>query len=109
VGTDDTIQVRCSRCKSKFRDKARRVRDGYSRQCPTCECMVFFLDGSPNNDIQDALREAERVRKVLREEESEQTVSRAESTEQTESGERVSAFARRGISRRSLPAGRARR
>jgi hypothetical protein len=105
---DDTIQVRCSRCKSKFRDKARRVRDGYSRQCPTCECMVFFLDGSPNNDIQDALREAERVRKLLREEESE-TVSRAESTEQTESGERVSAFARRGTNRRSLSTGRARR
>ena len=71
--------------------------------------MVFFLDGSPNNDIQDALREAERVRKVMREEESEKTVSRAESTEQTESGERVSAFARRGISRRSLSTGRARR
>jgi hypothetical protein len=68
VEIDETIQVRCSRCKLKFRDKARRVRDGYSRQCPSCERMLFFIDGSPNQDINHALREAERVRKLLRQE-----------------------------------------
>jgi len=61
VEIEETIQVRCSRCKLKFRDKARRVRDGYSRQCPSCERMLFFIDGSPNQDINQALREAERV------------------------------------------------
>ncbi len=100
MGTDDTVLIRCSRCKSKFRDKARRVRSGYSRQCPGCECVVFFEDGSPNRDIHDALREAERVRKTLREEESEKIASRAESAEKTDSGDRVSPFARRGINRR---------
>lgn len=73
---DDSIQVRCTRCKSKFRDKARRVRDGHSRQCPSCECMVFFTEGSPNKDVQAALREAERVRKLLRQEEYEKIVNR---------------------------------
>jgi hypothetical protein len=68
VEIEETIQVRCSRCKLKFRDKARRVRDGYSRQCPSCERMLFFVDGSPNQDINHALREAERVRKLLRQE-----------------------------------------
>lgn len=109
MSVDETIQVRCSRCKFKFRDKARRVRDGYSRQCPTCECMLFFLDGSSNKDTDAALREAERVRKLLRQEESEKIASRAESTEQTDSGDRVSAFARRGTNHRSLSTGRARR
>jgi hypothetical protein len=71
VSVEETIQVRCSRCKGKFRDKVRRVRDGYSRQCPSCERMMFFIDGSPNKDIGDALREAQRVRKLLVQEEQE--------------------------------------
>ena len=75
VAVEETIQVRCARCKVKFRDKARRVRDGYSRQCPSCERMLFFIDGSPNQDINHALREAERVRKLLRQEQD-QKVSR---------------------------------
>lgn len=108
MGIEDTIQIRCSRCKAKFRDKARRIRGGYSRQCPACECMVFFEDGSPNKDVQEALREAERVRKLLREEEAESAVRRAQSEEKTESGERVTPFARRGMSRRSFSPGRAR-
>ena len=109
MGIEDTVQICCSKCKSKFRDKARRVLSGYSRQCPSCERMIFFEDGSPNNDIHEALREAARVRKVLREEEPEKIVSRAEGDEKTDSGDRVSAFARRGISRRSFSTGRARR
>ena len=111
---DDSIQVRCTRCKSKFRDKARRVRDGHSRQCPSCECMVFFIEGSPNKDVQAAMREAERVRKLLREEEYEKIVSRsaaaaaaasaaAEGDEEAEAAPSIS----RRVERRG-PAGRGR-
>ena len=81
MAVDETIQVRCTRCKSKFRDRARRVRDGYSRQCPSCECMVFFIEGSPNKDVADAMREAERVRKLLRLEEDEKALARARAAE----------------------------
>ena len=71
MGTDDSVQIRCPRCKSKFRDRARRVQSGYSRECPSCERVIFFEGGSPNNDIRDALHAAERVRRALRQEESE--------------------------------------
>ena len=81
MAVDDSIQVRCTRCKSKFRDKARRIRDGYSRQCPSCECMVFFIEGSPNKVVADAMREAERVRKLLRQEEDEKAMARARAAE----------------------------
>jgi len=108
MGIDDTVQVRCSRCKSKFRDKARRVRDGYSRQCPSCECIMFFLDGSPNKDIHEALREAERVRKALREEEFEKIASPATSPEETDETDQAPAVSRR-IERRSGSSGRAAR
>jgi hypothetical protein len=108
MGIDDTIQVRCSRCKSKFRDKARRIRDGYSRQCPACECIVFFIDGSPNKDVQEAFREAERVRKLLREEEYEKIASRAQTTEQAEDdGEEAAPAVSRSVYRRSPSSGRA--
>jgi hypothetical protein len=41
--------------------------------------MLFFENGSPNKDIHDALRAAERVRKALREEEAEKIANHAAS------------------------------
>jgi hypothetical protein len=110
VPVDDSIQVRCTRCKSKFRDKARRIRDGYSRQCPSCECMVFFIEGSPNKDVQAALREAERVRKLLRQEEFEKVMSRSAAAAEAadhdgEEGEAAPTVSRR-VERRAPTAGR---
>ena len=64
---EDTVQIRCSRCKSKFRDKARRVVNGYSRQCPSCESMIFFAEDTANPDIRVAVRQAAQVRKEFRE------------------------------------------
>ena len=106
MGIDGTVLVRCTRCKSKFRDKAGRLRDGYTRQCPTCECMVFFLDGSPNKDIHGALREAERVRKLLRQEEGHKVVRPAASAAEIDGAEVAPALSRR-VDRRSRSAGRA--
>jgi len=117
MGAEETVQIRCSKCKSKFRDKARRVRSGYSRQCPACECMLFFEDGSPNKDVHEALREAQRVRKILREEEFEKAASRATRVEQSEGADAeqpdgadiVPSMSRRHMDRRAYSAGRARR
>jgi len=64
---DDSVQIRCHRCKGTFRDKARRIQSGYSRQCISCETMLFFDDGSNDRNVQKTLREAKRVRKELRE------------------------------------------
>ena len=66
---DDSVQVRCTRCKNVFRDRARRVQSGYSRQCPCCEVVVFFEETSPDKNVQRALTAARRLRKELRDEE----------------------------------------
>lgn len=66
---DDTVQLRCTRCRNVFRDRARRVQNGYSRQCPCCEVVLFFNETSPDKNIQSALTSARRLRKVLREQE----------------------------------------
>lgn len=107
---DDTIQVSCSRCRTKFRDKIGRVRSGYSRQCPSCECVLFFEEGSSNKNIQQALREADRMRKALRKEEMEKAASRAaaaavEQTGEDETGIAPTRFGRR-VERRGPAAGR---
>ena len=73
---DDTVQIRCHRCKGTVRDKARRVQSGYSRQCVSCETILFFEDGSIDKNVQRTLREAKRVRKALREEELVKIVSK---------------------------------
>lgn len=69
---DDSVQVRCRRCRSAFRERARRLQNGYSRQCPTCEVVLFFDEDSQDQAIRRVMRSARQVRAALREAEMEQ-------------------------------------
>lgn len=69
---DDSVQVRCRRCKGVFRERARRLQNGYSRQCPTCEVVLFFDEDSPEQSIRRAMRSARHMRAALRAAEMEQ-------------------------------------
>ncbi len=64
---EDSVQIRCTRCKSTFRERARRLQPGYSRQCPNCEGVIFFEESSNDKNVQTALLEARRLRRLLRE------------------------------------------
>ena len=66
---DDSVQIRCTRCKATFRDRARRVQPGYSRQCPSCEVIIFFEDSVSDKNVQATLLAARRLRRELREQE----------------------------------------
>jgi hypothetical protein len=61
------VQIQCTRCKTMFRDRAGRLQDGYSRQCPCCEVVLFFAEDSQHPFIKRAMRNARKVRKELRE------------------------------------------
>jgi hypothetical protein len=63
----DTVQIRCTRCRSNFRERARRLQAGYSKQCPNCEVVIFFEESSSDKNVQEALLAARRLRRVLRE------------------------------------------
>ena len=63
----DKALTRCTKCKGSFRDRARRVQSGYSRQCPNCEVIIFFEEGAIDRNVQLALRDAKRLRRALRE------------------------------------------
>ena len=69
---DDSVQVRCRRCKGVFRERARRLQNGYSRQCPTCEVVLFFDEDSQDQAIRRVMKTARQVRAALREAEAEQ-------------------------------------
>jgi phage FluMu protein Com len=62
---DDSIQIRCSRCKSSFRDRARRIRSGYTRECPRCNVLIFFESESHDEHIRRALKAAHKMRRAL--------------------------------------------
>ncbi|GIQ71881.1 putative nucleic acid-binding Zn-ribbon protein [Bradyrhizobium sp. USDA 3240] len=66
---EDSVQIRCTRCKNVFRDRAKRLQNGYSRQCPSCEIVLFFDEDSHDSNIKRAMRTARRARKELRESE----------------------------------------
>ncbi len=74
---DDTVRIRCKRCNAVFRDKARRVQPGYSRQCASCEVVIFFEETSGDTNVQAALQEAKTVRKALLAEEAEMATQRS--------------------------------
>ncbi|WP_311972964.1 hypothetical protein [Bradyrhizobium agreste] len=50
-----------------FRDRAGRLQDGYSRQCPSCEVVLFFAEDSQHPFIKRAMRNARQARKEMRE------------------------------------------
>ena len=64
---DDSIQIRCPRCNSSFRDRARRIRSGYTRECPRCNVLIFFESESHEDNIKRALKAAHRMRRLLAE------------------------------------------
>ena len=64
------VQIQCTRCKGVFRDRAGRLQDGYSRQCPSCEVVLFFAEDAPHPFIKRAMRDARNVRKQMREAEA---------------------------------------
>lgn len=65
----DSVQIK-SRCKNAFRERARRLQNGYSHQCPSCEVVIFFDEDSQAPNIKEAMRHARRIRKELREHEA---------------------------------------
>ncbi|AND89931.1 MULTISPECIES: hypothetical protein [Bradyrhizobium] len=61
------VQIQCTRCKSVFRDRAGRLQDGYSRQCPSCEVVLFFAEDSQHPFFKRAMRNARNARKARKE------------------------------------------
>jgi predicted nucleic acid-binding Zn-ribbon protein len=73
---DDSIRIRCTKCRTVFRDRAHRIHSGFSRQCPSCETVLFFEESSSDREVKRALAEARRTRAAIRQAEEEKLYSR---------------------------------
>jgi NAD-dependent SIR2 family protein deacetylase len=82
----DSVQIRCAKCKGVFRDRARRLQNGFSRQCPTCEVVLFFDEDSQDANIKRAMKAARRVRALLREAEAASMTTRPGASGRRSSG-----------------------
>ena len=58
----EKIRVRCSRCKSGFREKVANMREGYQAQCPSCNRLITFSSDSGDACVKRAMTEARRIR-----------------------------------------------
>ena len=74
---DQTVQITCPKCRARFREQARKLIDGFSRECPTCETVIFFNEGSTTLQIKSAMNIASAVRRALRAEAGKQTFKSA--------------------------------
>jgi hypothetical protein len=79
-GMDDSIPIKCKRCQCTFRDRARRVQSGYSRQCPSCEVVIFFEEHVQDANVKTALLDARNLRRALKEAEGMKVITRAART-----------------------------
>ena len=77
---DDSISIRCKRCRCNFRDLARRVQSGYSRQCPNCEVVIFFEEHVQDENVKAALLAARNLRRAWKEAEGVKIITRAART-----------------------------
>jgi hypothetical protein len=58
----EKIRVTCSRCKSGFREKAAKIREGFQAQCPGCNRLITFSSEADDASIRRAMTEARRIR-----------------------------------------------
>lgn len=59
---NDKVKVSCTRCKTRFSERASRVREGYQGQCPACGCFINFTAEAMDPSIRRAMSEARRIR-----------------------------------------------
>jgi hypothetical protein len=56
------------------------VQSGYSRQCPSCEVVIFFEDHVNDPNVQLALRAARNLRRALKQAEGVKPAARSRRT-----------------------------
>ncbi len=59
----DLIRVQCPKCGGTMKEKAKKIRGGYSMSCTHCSGVIVFESESNNSAIRQALSQARRLRR----------------------------------------------
>jgi endogenous inhibitor of DNA gyrase (YacG/DUF329 family) len=59
----ELIRVQCPKCGGTMKEKAKKIRGGYSMPCAHCSAAIVFENESNNSAIRQALSQARRLRR----------------------------------------------
>jgi DNA-directed RNA polymerase subunit M/transcription elongation factor TFIIS len=59
----ELIRVQCPKCGAFMKEKARKIRGGYSMKCTHCTATIAFENESNDSSIRQALSLARRLRR----------------------------------------------
>ena len=59
----ELIRVQCPKCGGTMKEKARKIRGGFSIPCTHCSTAIVFESGSNDSAIRQALSQARRLRR----------------------------------------------
>ena len=59
----ELIRVQCPKCGGTMKEKAKKIRGGYSMPCTHCSAAIVFENESNNSAIRQALSQARRLRR----------------------------------------------
>ena len=62
---DDKVKIRCTKCSQIFRERARKIRNGFQTNCQHCNRLITFDSASEDRNIRRALMSAKEVRMML--------------------------------------------
>ena len=62
---DDKVKIRCTKCSQIFRERARKIRNGFQTNCQHCNRLITFNSASEDRNIRRALMSAKEVRMML--------------------------------------------
>jgi hypothetical protein len=62
---DDKVKIKCTKCSQIFRERAKKIRNGFQTNCQHCNRLITFDATSEDRNIRRALLSAKEVRTAL--------------------------------------------
>ncbi len=72
---DDKVKIRCTKCSQIFRERARKIRNGFQTNCQHCNRLITFDSASEDRNIRRALVSAKEVRVTLEAQSKDQSLA----------------------------------
>jgi predicted nucleic acid-binding Zn-ribbon protein len=62
---EEKVKIKCTKCSQVFRERARKIRNGFQTNCQHCNRLITFDSTSEDRNIRRALMSAKEIRMTL--------------------------------------------
>lgn len=59
---EEKIKIKCTRCSAIFRERGKRIRNGFQLNCPQCNRLITFDTTSEDPNVRKAFQSAKALR-----------------------------------------------